>query len=40
MGTLLLFTEQGAFFEGADGPKIREDGWRQLFEQLASELAR
>jgi uncharacterized protein YndB with AHSA1/START domain len=40
MGTLLIFTEQGAFFEGADGPKIREEGWRQLLDQLASELAR
>jgi uncharacterized protein YndB with AHSA1/START domain len=40
MGTLLIFTEQGAFFEGADGSKIREDGWRQLLDQLASELAR
>jgi uncharacterized protein YndB with AHSA1/START domain len=40
MGTLLIFTEQGAFFEGADGSKIRQDGWRQLLDQLASELAR
>lgn len=40
MGTLLIFTEQGAFFEGADGSKIREDGWRHLLDQLASELAR
>jgi uncharacterized protein YndB with AHSA1/START domain len=39
MGTALIFTEQGAFFEGADGAKIREEGWRQLFEQLARELA-
>ncbi len=37
-GTDLIFTEQGAFFEGADGPKIREEGWQQLFNQLASEL--
>jgi uncharacterized protein YndB with AHSA1/START domain len=34
-GTNLIFTEQGAFFEGADGPQMREDGCRQLLEQLA-----
>jgi uncharacterized protein YndB with AHSA1/START domain len=39
-GTDLICTHQGAFFEGADGPRIREAGWRQLLEQLASELAR
>jgi uncharacterized protein YndB with AHSA1/START domain len=39
-GTELIFTEQGAFFEGADGPQIREQGWRQILEQLAGELAR
>jgi uncharacterized protein YndB with AHSA1/START domain len=38
-GTDLIFTEQGAFFEGADGPKMREGGWRALFESLAKELA-
>lgn len=37
-GTDLIFTEQAAFFEGADGPQIREAGWRQLLEQLAGEL--
>src|SRR5215471_820688 len=26
-GTDLIFTEQGAFFEGADGPKMRQEGW-------------
>src|SRR5258705_4339657 len=39
-GTNLIFTEQAAFFEKADGPKMREDGWRQLFDALAKELAR
>jgi uncharacterized protein YndB with AHSA1/START domain len=39
-GTKLLFTEQAAFFEGADGPAMREQGWRQLFDALASELSR
>jgi uncharacterized protein YndB with AHSA1/START domain len=38
-GTSLIFTEQAAFFEGADGPTIREDGWRDLLERLAKELA-
>lgn len=38
-GTDLIFTEQGAFFEGADGPQMREGGWRKLLEQLARSLA-
>ena len=38
-GTDLWFTEQAAFFEGADGPAMREGGWRVLIEQLAAELA-
>src|SRR5260221_1842814 len=38
-GTTLVFTEQAAFFEKSDGPKLREEGWRQLFEQLARALA-
>ncbi|MBL8552590.1 MAG: SRPBCC family protein [Hyphomonadaceae bacterium] len=37
-GTDLLCTHQGAFFEGADGPQMREHGWRQLFEKLAAQL--
>jgi uncharacterized protein YndB with AHSA1/START domain len=39
-GTDLIFTEQGAFFEGADGPDIRKDGWQQLLDRLANELVR
>ena len=39
-GTGLVCTHQGAFFEGADCPQIREAGWRHLLEQLAKELAR
>jgi uncharacterized protein YndB with AHSA1/START domain len=39
-GTDLICTHQGAFFEGADGPQIREAGWRQLLERLAKELTR
>lgn len=38
-GTKLIFTEQGAYLEGADGPKMREGGWRLLLGQLADELA-
>jgi uncharacterized protein YndB with AHSA1/START domain len=38
-GTSLLFTEQAAFFAGADGPQIRETGWRLLLERLAEEFA-
>jgi len=33
-GTHLIFTEQGAYFEGADGPVIREEGWNELLNQL------
>ena len=39
-GTDLIFTDQGAFFEGADGPQMREEGWRKLLESLAAEMAR
>lgn len=39
-GTRLTFTEQGAFFEGADGPELREKGWRGLLEALGRELRR
>ena len=38
-GTDLLCTHQGAFFEGADGPEMREDGWRKLLDKLGKELA-
>jgi uncharacterized protein YndB with AHSA1/START domain len=33
-GSELVFTHQGAFFEGADGPEMRERGWRKLLERL------
>lgn len=39
-GTDLICTHQGAFFEGSDGPKMREAGWQKLLDQLATELAR
>ena len=38
-GTQLVFTEQAAFFEGSDGPKMRVEGWAQLLGNLARELA-
>ncbi|MCY0989389.1 SRPBCC family protein [Nannocystis sp. ILAH1] len=37
-GTRLVYTEQGAFFDGADGPRMREQGWRELLDRLAAEL--
>jgi len=38
-GTDLIFTEQAAFFEGADGPQIREEGWRKLLDNLEKTFA-
>ncbi len=38
-GTDLICTHQGAFFEGSDGPEMRQDGWRKLLDKLAKELA-
>jgi uncharacterized protein YndB with AHSA1/START domain len=39
-GTRLIYTEQGAFFDPADGASSREQGWRGLLESLAATLAR
>jgi uncharacterized protein YndB with AHSA1/START domain len=39
-GTGLIFTHQGAFFEGSGGPKMREEGWQKLLGQMAGELSR
>jgi uncharacterized protein YndB with AHSA1/START domain len=39
IGTALLFTEQGAYFENSDGPRMRQDGWRKLLDGLADYLA-
>ncbi|MFN7992581.1 MAG: SRPBCC family protein [Bryobacteraceae bacterium] len=39
-GTELVFTEQAAFFEGADGPEMREAGWRKLLDKLGQEILR
>lgn len=38
-GTDLIFTHQGAFFEGSGGPEMREAGWKSLFEKLDREVA-
>jgi uncharacterized protein YndB with AHSA1/START domain len=39
-GTDLICTHQGAFFEGSDGPQIREAGWKTLLDKLGKELTR
>jgi uncharacterized protein YndB with AHSA1/START domain len=39
-GTDFVLTHQGAFFEGADGPVMREAGWQKLLDRLATELTR
>jgi uncharacterized protein YndB with AHSA1/START domain len=38
-GTLMTYTEQGAYFDGADAAKGREEGSRGLLEKLAAELS-
>ncbi len=37
-GTELRCTHQGAFYEGSDGPQMREAGWRSLLDRFAKEL--
>lgn len=37
-GTDLILTHQAAFFEGADGPEMRQGGWRKLLDRLAKQL--
>lgn len=37
-GTLMTYTEQGAYFDSADSVKGREEGTRGLLEKLAAEL--
>jgi uncharacterized protein YndB with AHSA1/START domain len=37
-GTRLVYTEQGAFFDGADKPAGREAGCRHLLKRLGEEL--
>jgi len=38
-GTDLICTHQGTFFEGADGPEMRQQGWKNLFDRLEKTLA-
>jgi uncharacterized protein YndB with AHSA1/START domain len=38
-GAKLVLTHQGVFFEGSDGPQLRQAGWRKTVERLAKELA-
>ena len=37
-GTRLTCTFQGAFFEGSDGPQIREMGWNVTLDRLGESL--
>jgi uncharacterized protein YndB with AHSA1/START domain len=37
-GTHLQCTHHGAFFEGSDGPQMREMGWNILMDQLGATL--
>jgi uncharacterized protein YndB with AHSA1/START domain len=39
-GADLILTHQGAFFEGSDGPRRREDGWCKLLDRLMLEFPR
>jgi uncharacterized protein YndB with AHSA1/START domain len=38
-GTKLVFTEQGAFFDGLDTPEVREHGTNELLDALGKALA-
>lgn len=38
-GSKLIFTEQGAYFEGSDGLEGREKGWHELINQLGDLLS-
>jgi uncharacterized protein YndB with AHSA1/START domain len=37
-GTHLICTHHGAFFEGSDGPQMRETGWNILMDRLGGAL--
>ena len=37
--TVLIFTHQAAFYEGADGPQMRKGGWEVLLDKLGKALA-
>lgn len=38
-GSRLILTEHGAFFDDADGIKMREQGWQELLQKLGEHLA-
>ncbi|HVO58138.1 MAG TPA: SRPBCC family protein [Dongiaceae bacterium] len=38
-GTKMVFTDQGAYFEGSDGVERREHGWKTILQSLDQELA-
>jgi uncharacterized protein YndB with AHSA1/START domain len=38
-GCKLVFTHQAAYFENADGPQMREFGWRALLDAMGQSLA-
>lgn len=38
-GTRLVFTDQGAYFEGSDGVQMREGGWAKLLDSMGQALA-
>lgn len=38
-GTHLVFTEQGAYFEGPEAVRLREEGTRELLDILEKDLA-
>lgn len=37
-GTRLVLTHQAVFFEGADGPQMRRQGWEQLLARMEAGL--
>jgi uncharacterized protein YndB with AHSA1/START domain len=39
-GTRMVFTEHGAWFDGGDGPQLREAGWRELLDKLDQHLSK
>jgi uncharacterized protein YndB with AHSA1/START domain len=38
-GTDLICTHQGVFFENSDGPVMREQGWKVIFDRLGEVLS-
>ncbi len=38
-GVDIRCTHQAAFYEGADGPEMRKDGWNKLLDALGANLA-